>query len=359
MTRWPALLAAAGVVVALAGSSSATGAAPAAPRMLGVFGDSMVLQHDEPLIHGCGAAPHAKIAALITPGPAGAANEVVRRHADQIGCFQLPLAASPVMTEAASEAVAIAVKVSTGNASSPFFAQARAVLYGHQILCGGQSNMVHQLSYDYNATSQVAAAKLLPNLRLLQVGRQWSNDNGATLPLACDSNGTMPPIRGVGCDPSGQGCAPHNVWRSAARDPTPNGSAASFSAVCYLTAQELMRAQLGTTAAVGLVEADWGGSNEAPWQTRAVAVARGCPAIADDDDGCPLTTKSGLSPIQGNSWGCLYRGMIEPLTRSLRPMLSLWYQGESNSNDPPDTYQCQLESLVAEWRGAFNRRSDT
>ena len=64
MMRLPALLATAGVVVALAGSSSATGAAPAAPRMLGVFGDSMVLQHDEPLIHGCGAAPHAKIAAL-------------------------------------------------------------------------------------------------------------------------------------------------------------------------------------------------------------------------------------------------------------------------------------------------------
>ncbi len=319
------------VVVLICGNSWAapvvatSGAAPAAqPRMLGVFGDHMVLQHDEPLIHGCGAAPHAKIAALITPGPAGSANEVVRRVADQIGCFVLPLAARPVMTKAASETVAIAVKISTGNASSAFFARADGVLYGHQILCGGQSNMVHQLSYDYNATSQVAAAKLLPNLRLFQVGRQWSNDDGVTLSLACDSNGTMPPIRGVGCDPSGQGCAPHNVWRNAAHDPTSNGSAASFSAVCYLTAQELMRTQLGTTAAVGLVEADWGGSNEAPWQTRAVAVARGCPAVADLDDSCPLTTKSQLSPIRGNNWGCLYRGMVEPLTRSLRPMLTLW-----------------------------------
>ena len=36
-------------------------------------------------------------------------------------------------------------------------------------------------------------------------------------------------------------------------------------------------------------------------------------------------------------------------------MLALWYQGESNANDPPAAYQCQLESLVAEWRGAFNR----
>jgi len=32
-----------------------------------------------------------------------------------------------------------------------------------------QSNMVHPLSYDYNATAQIAAATLLPNLRLFQV----------------------------------------------------------------------------------------------------------------------------------------------------------------------------------------------
>ena len=107
--------------------------------MLGVFGNSMVLQHDEPLIHGCGAAPHAPIAALVTPGLAGSSNEVVRRVADEIGCFQLPLAARPIMT-AASESVSVAVKVSTGNASSPFFARAIRVLYGLQILCGGQSN---------------------------------------------------------------------------------------------------------------------------------------------------------------------------------------------------------------------------
>lgn len=333
---------------------AANGASAGTPRMLGIFGDSMVLQHDEPLIHGCGAAPHARIAALVSPGPTGSSDEVVRRVADQIGCFQLPLAARPAMT-ATSGGVSIAVKVSVGNASSPFFARADRVLYGTQILCGGQSNMVHQLNYDYNATQQIAAAVHLPALRLLQVGRQWSNGNGATLPLACHSNGTSPPIRGFGCDPNGNGCAPHNVWRDAAHEATLNGSAAAFSAVCYLTAQELMRTELGVDAAVGLVEADWGGSNEAPWQSRAVAVARGCPAMADRTDGCPLATTSGLSPITGDNWGCLYRGMIEPLTRSLRPALSLWYQGESNSNDPPDAYQCQLEALVVEWRVAFNR----
>ena len=113
----------------------ATDGGPASPRMLGVFGDSMVLQHDEPLIHGCGAPPHANIAAMVTPGPAGSSNEIVRRVADPIGCFQLPLAPRPAMG-AASESVSIAVKLSTGNAGSPWFARANRVLYGLQILCG-------------------------------------------------------------------------------------------------------------------------------------------------------------------------------------------------------------------------------
>ena len=304
----------AGLHVVAAGPVDGDGGGPAGagPRMLGVFGDSMVLQHDGPVLHGCGAAPRAPIAALIAPGPGSSDNEVVRSVADQIGCFQLSLAARPIMTSA-SESVSVAVKVSTGDASSPFFARATNVLYGVQIVCGGQSNMVHPLSYDYNATDQIAAAKLLPNLRLFQVGRQWSNDGGTVLPLACNANGTAPPIRGFGCDPvTGLPCAPHNVWRGAAQEATPltvpqtmtqleNGSAAAFSAVCYLTAQELMRTEIGVDAAVGLVEVDWGGSAQATWQTRAVAVAHGCPAVADRTDGCPLTTTSGLSPIGGDN----------------------------------------------------------
>ena len=353
----PGLLLVAGLHAVVAGPVAGDGGGPAGagPRMLGVFGDSMVLQHDGPVLHGCGAAPRAPIAALIAPGPGSSDNEVVRSVADQIGCFQLSLAARPIMTSA-SESVSVAVKVSTGDASSPFFARATNVLYGVQIVCGGQSNMVHPLSYDYNATDQIAAAKLLPNLRLFQVGRQWSNDGGTVLPLACNANGTAPPIRGFGCDPvTGLPCAPHNVWRGAAQEATQNGSAAAFSAVCYLTAQELMRTEIGVDAAVGLVEVDWGGSAQATWQTRAVAVAHGCPAVTDRTDGCPLTTTSGLSPIGGDNWACLYHGMVEPLTRSLRPMLALWYQGEADANDPPAAYQCQLESLVAEWRDAFNR----
>jgi hypothetical protein len=175
---------------------------------------------------------------------------------------------------------------------------------------------VHPLSYDYNATAQIAAAVDLPNLRLFQVGRQWSNDAGFTIPLGCHANGTAPPLL--------PGCAGRNQWAAATE------GAASFSAVCYLTAQELMRTELGTDVAVGLVESDWGGSTEETWQTRGFASSYGCPTGTSPLSACPIN-ETQLSPIRNDSWGCLYRGMIEPLTRSLRPELMLWYQGEANS----------------------------
>jgi hypothetical protein len=31
------------------------------------------------------------------------------------------------------------------------------------------------------------------------------------------------------------------------------------------------------------------------------------------------------------------------------------YQGEANANEAPNEYQCELESLAAEWRGAFDQ----
>jgi hypothetical protein len=177
--------------------------------------------------------------------------------------------------------------------------------------------MVHPLSYDYNATAQLYASSLLPNLRLLQVGRQWadSSSDGVDLPLGCTSANTTPPLA-----PS---CAVHNIWRS------PELSAASFSAVCYLTAQELMRTEWGSGTAVGLVESDWGGSAQQPWQTLEYAKTYGCPIEALP---APTACATGSPPVgalsggalRANDWGCLFHGMIEPLSRSLAPEIVLW-----------------------------------
>lgn len=247
----------------------------------------------------------------------------------------------------AAEAVSVRVKLAVGNASSPWFATARWVLFGTVVLCGGQSNMVHPVTYDYNATAQLAAATLFPNLRLFRVGRQWSNNGSLarSLPLGCSDTGTTPPLT--------PNCTQRNRWWSAADGGA--GGAGSFSAVCYLTAQELMRAELGADTAVGLVEVDWGGSNQHAWQTRAHAQRRGCPVAPVPDGRCALEERP-LSPIGGTFYGCLFHGMVEPLAQSLRPALALWYQGESNAmEDPSDMFLCQFEAMIDEWRGAFNR----
>lgn len=123
------------------------------------------------MIHGCGAQPAARITAVVEPG-----GEMAVAAAEPNGCFVVRLAPRSVMTFA-DEAVSISLRVDSQYPSTSLssraapFATATGVLFGHTILCSGQSNMVHPLSYDYNATEQISAAHLLPNLRLFQVGR--------------------------------------------------------------------------------------------------------------------------------------------------------------------------------------------
>ena len=348
------------------------------PHMLGVFGNNMVLQHDKPLLYGCGAQPNASISAVISPSSSSLAAapapdqtpssvsaaahsrpnvETVHVYADESGCFEFKLTPRPPMTGSNISGFVVQVKGSTpGSTSAPSFATARNVLYGHIVLCGGQSNMVHPVSYDFNATAQLQAVHLLPNLRLMQVGRQWSNGAGTKLPLGCTSEHTVPNLT--------PGCSVRNQWWPATVNNTE--FAAGFSAACYFTAQALMRDEWGAEAAVGLVESDWGGSASQTWQTRDFAQKYGCTVAPPQDPplpsaSCPLTEK-GISPTKEFNWACLYHGMIEPLARSLRPELALWYQGEANQRDDltsPDTtfhsdYQCLLEAMVTEWRRAFS-----
>lgn len=163
----------------------------------------MVVQHDNPAFNGCGAPAGEHMAAEVIQDDN--ATEIVRFVADDNGCFRFETATRPAMT-LSSQAVTVAVKLSKG-AQEPWFAVAHKVMFGHVILCAGQSNMVHPLSYDYNATAQENASHFLPNLRLFQVGRQWVNHTVADLPLGCHSNGTVPNLT--------PGCEVRNEWRPA------------------------------------------------------------------------------------------------------------------------------------------------
>ena len=111
-------------------------AVAAAPHMLGVFGDNMVLQHDSPRVQGCGVPPLHPIAVMVA-GQQGSFHNITRLSADTDGCFVAVLTPRPPMTSGA-DAVTIEVKIAVGNASSPYFAVAKNVMWGHVILCAGQ-----------------------------------------------------------------------------------------------------------------------------------------------------------------------------------------------------------------------------
>lgn len=175
------------------------------------------------------------------------------------GTFVFKFPPQPHTRACQSNAQTVVYSITVEIPSRALTIRARNVLFGTVFLCSGQSNMVHPLSYDYNATEQITAVQLLPNLRLFQVGRQWGNTTVPT--LGCHDNGTTPPLS--------PGCTERNAWHVAT-----NVTAAYFSAVCYLTAQEIMRTELGSDASVGLIESDWGGSAQEAWVDRYVSSAR-------------------------------------------------------------------------------------
>jgi hypothetical protein len=183
--------------------------------------------------------------------------------------------------------------------------------------------MVHPLSYDYNATAQIALAKTsLPNLRLFQVGRQVTEVPQRK--LRCRDGGMSPPMS-PGCAGNGSAglLAVRNTWTSASQ------TAPTFSAVCFLTALELMRTEIGIAAPVGLIESDWGGSNQHPWQSAEFATNFGCPMpvfnTSNQLNCSDLPANFIESPIKANCWRCTLNGMILPLSISVRPMAVLWY----------------------------------
>eukprot|EP00041_Stephanoeca_diplocostata_P021908 m.518030 g.518030 ORF g.518030 m.518030 type:complete len:556 (+) comp21937_c0_seq3:120-1787(+) len=317
-------------------------------QMAGVFGDGMVLNADSPKIHGF-ARPGSKLEArvtrttLVVPGKARERDvEVIAEESITVsnqGTFIIKFQPQPQSRATTAMTPTSALQITVEIPTEGLVAVAHDVLFGTVFLCSGQSNMVHPLSYDYNATEQIEAVKLLPNLRLFQVGRQWGNTAIPT--LGCHDNGTTPSLT--------PGCSERNTWHVAT-----NVTAAYFSAVCYLTAQEIMRTELGSDASVGLIESDWGGSAQEPWVDRLFAKKRGCNMTHFTPTACP--TDQLMSPIRGNYWGCLYNGMIAPLLASVSPHAVLWYQGEANSNPPgyPKTeYECALTGMVQSWRIAF------
>lgn len=183
----------------------------------------------------------------------------------------------------------------------------RNIMIGEVWLCAGQSNM--EWSAKHGVKDAIADQKglLNPALRLFKMRKRGSEEKQA------DVEGTW------------------SVCDSAALR--------NFSAVGYFFGKQLNRE---LKVPVGLVDMAWGGSYIESWIPRElVELYPDCKKSADI---IPPTL------YWPNKAGAIYNGMVAPLT-DFRIAGVIWYQGESNTHNPPAYYTLQ-HLMVENWRRA-------
>ena len=97
-----------------------------------------------------------------------------------------------------------------------------------------------------------------------------------------------------------------------------------FSAVCFFTARETYKAlaAAGTPVALGLVEADWGGTRVEAW-TRPVGISK-C-ATGSIKNGTNWMNTCTIKNGTQNECHALFNGMVNPIL-PMRFNFALWYQ---------------------------------
>ncbi len=292
-----------------------------------IFADHMVVQRDLP-VHVWGMASPAEGVRVMFRGNSAAT------VADALGQWQVYLPA--------------------GAAGGPFTLEIAAanhlsfsdVFVGDVWFASGQSNMEFRMKTVANAEAELRNANQ-PMIRLFQVHH-----------TAADY-----PAMDVAAE----------RWALA----TPE-TAADFSAVAFLFAREIHADQ---RVAIGLIEADWGGTPAEAWTSLAALAADSSlmpvfaaySTITDSESHLLLSrgmqqqeiekAKAEGKPIPSFPWhpdlrswtpSALYNGMVAPLTPfPIRGVI--WYQGESNAGpERAGTYNRLFETMIGDWRSRWN-----
>jgi sialate O-acetylesterase len=133
-----------------------------------------------------------------------------------------------------------------------------------------------------------------------------------------------------------------------------------FSAVCFLTAVELLKQPLYANRTIGLVFSAVGGTPIHDWSPPAALQAcnvSAAPRQASSSSMTPSVASAavsadvGVGPFpEGDS--TLWNAMIAPLAGyALRGVM--WYQGEADSGQPAGYYSCLFAAMIAAWRDAW------
>lgn len=178
------------------------------------------------------------------------------------------------------------------------------ILIGEVWVCSGQSNMEWSANNGIKHMEEVYLADY-PNIRLFDVDRRTAVYPQDDLP----GNWEV--------------CTPEAMK--------------SFSAVGYFFAKKL-HAELNIP--IGIINSSWGASSSEVWTPKSV--------FNDNDVLAASAKKIKANPWVSNKPSELYNAMLHPII-SYKIAGSLWYQGESNT-DNPDTYTEQFTSMISAWR---------
>ena len=187
------------------------------------------------------------------------------------------------------------------------------ILFGEVWVCSGQSNMRMPLKgYTGQPTFEGNAAianSRNNNIRLFSI-----TENGNPMPLDT--------------------VAGYKKWDIA----NPNNTK-DFSAVAYFYGQKLEEI---LEVPVGIIMTSWGGTRIQPWMSKEAVT----PFLDVNKVKKDTTEKYKRIP------SAIYNAMINPIT-SYTIKGVLWYQGETN-RDEPKLYQQLLPEMVKDWRKQWN-----
>lgn len=291
-----------------------------------VFGDSMVLQRDQP-IHVWGwTTPGTEVTATLGGHTASAKSDDAGRF--DVSVDALPAGGPHELTVAADQTRTF-----------------KDVLIGEVWLCSGQSNMAWAVGQADDADLETLTANF-PNIRLISVPQV-----AAQTPQN-DFNGSW------------QACTPQTVK--------------DFSAVGYFFGRQLHQT---LDVPVGLIDNAWGGSAAEAWVPTDVLKADGKYdellakwdqiaktydheiAIAnwkEKQEQWKQNGRKGNAPraprdqLQGNQRpGNLYNGVLHPVI-GYTIAGSIWYQGESNSGRAYQ-YRDLFPLMIQTWRDDWNQ----
>lgn len=331
-------------------TGSTGGSCAAYPLLPTAIASNMVLQRApaRPNIWGNNVHPGETVTVQLTPaaaaaaGAAGAASSWSTTAA-QNGSWSIAMDPQPVSTGAAIE-----VRTSSGRSQV-----ITNIAFGDVYLCSGQSNMEFSTNRAFNASAEIAAAGMYPNIRMFTVAHAVAN---SPQPDVADKTG-------------GTGVYLNSSWAvssPAAFAPVSSQGFNWFSAVCYFFGRDVYTSLNGTVP-IGLVASDWGGQEIQVFMSPEALNDTTCggtvtvPPSAEELNATTMsasTTATTNQPLAADVQGDgvtasqLWYAMLSPLAR-MRFAGAVWYQGEDNCW-APHQYSCLFPAMIADWRAKFD-----